>query len=383
MERRRRSLSGLRSLLLICLFLPSSSFSGSSLRYRLLSDGVIGVNYGRLGSNIPSPAVAVKLLSSLSITRVKVFDMDESVIKAFANTGISLSLCIPNANISSLASNPYTANQIIRRFILRYYPKTKISSISVGNEVSMLPEFALTLLPAMKNLHRSLKTFRLHDQIKVSTTHSLAVLAIRFPPSQAVFQESISETVLRPVLSFLAETKSPFLVNLYPYLTFKEIPYIPIDFALFGKNTKNFNFTDPVTALTYTNLFDLLVDSLNAAAFSLGFFDLELVVTETGWPSKGEEGDDAASLVNAATFTSRLVSHVAGLPIKGTPLRPGYPVVTYIFALFDEDLKEGVETERHWGLFYANGTSKYSLGILSRGKSEYTPVYTKKKSGQF
>ena len=228
----------------------------------------------------------------------------------------------------------------------------------------MLPEFSSTLLPAMKNLYKSLRKHKLHKQIKVSTTNSLAVLAIRFPPSLAVFQESIAETVIRPVLSFLSKTRSPFMVNLYPYLTFKEIPYIPLDFALFSGNSKSFNFTDSTTGLTYTNLFDLLVDSLNSAAYSLGFRDLELVVTETGWPSEGGDGDGAASMHYAAVFNQKLVNHVNGVPIKGTPLRPGYPVVTYIFALFDEDLKEGAPTERHWGLFYANGTQKYQINFF-------------------
>ncbi|CAA7397474.1 unnamed protein product [Spirodela intermedia] len=331
---------------------------------------MIGVNYGRLGTNIPSPAAAVKLLSSLSVTHVKIFDMDASVIRAFANTGIFLSLCVPNGNISSLASDQSSADHIIRQFVLPFYPKTRISSISVGNEVSMLPEFAASLLPAMKNLHRSLTAFRLQSVIKVSTTNSLAVLAIRFPPSLAVFQESIAEPVLRPLLSFLAETGSPFMVNLYPYLTFMEIPYIPLGFALFSENTESgFSFTDPNTGLTYTNLFDLLVDSLNSAAFSLGFYNLRLVVTETGWPSQGGEGDGAASMRNAAAFNQKLVNHVAGIPIKGTPLRPGYPVVTYIFALFDEDLKEGAPTERHWGLFFANGTKKYQISFLPKPPS--------------
>lgn len=235
----------------------------------------------------------------------------------------------------------------------------------------MLPEFAASLVPAMRNLHRSLAAFRLQSLIQVSTTNSLAVLAVRFPPSLAVFQESIAEPVLRPLLSFLAETGSPFMVNLYPYLTFMEIPYIPLEFALFSENAESgFNVTDPNTGLTYTNLFDLLVDSLNSAAFSLGFYNLRLVVTETGWPSQGGDGGGgAASLRNAAAFNQKLVNHVAGIPIRGTPLRPGYPVVTYIFALFDEDLKEGAPTERHWGLFFANGTKKYQINFLPRPPS--------------
>ncbi|ONK69169.1 uncharacterized protein A4U43_C05F20060 [Asparagus officinalis] len=345
------------SLSLFFLIL-SVLFLGSSSRLLTFPDPKIGINYGRLGSNLPSPEVAMKLISSLAIKNVKTFDMDPLVIRAFANTNISLSLCIPNGDIYSLASDPTKADCIVKEGILPFYRETYISSIAVGNEVTMLPEFAPVLLNAMENLYRSLKKFRLHQKIKVSTPHSLAVLAIRFPPSDALFQESIAEPVLRPVLRFLSRTNSPFMVNLYPYLTFKEIPYIPLDFALFLGNPQNFNFTDPKTGLVYTNLFDLLVDALNSAVFSLGFHKVPLVVTETGWPSEGDADDNAASLQNAAIFNQRLVNHLTQYPIKGTPLRPGVPVLTFLFSLFDEDLKPGATTEKHWGIFYANGTKK-------------------------
>lgn len=133
------------------------------------------------------------------------------------------------------------------------------------------------------------------------------------------------------------------------------------------------SITHPNNGLLYANLFDLLVGSLNFAAFSLGFTKLTLVVTETGWPSEGHPDNDAASLQNAAIFNQKLVKHMTGHPIKGTPLKPGVPVLTFIFSLFDENLKPGEPTEKHWGPFYANGTKKYDLGlpnselILDRG----------------
>ncbi|KAF8380034.1 hypothetical protein HHK36_027504 [Tetracentron sinense] len=345
------------SLFLILLFYPGSAF-----KFHKFQVQEFGVNYGRVGSNLPSPEKAVELIRSLSIKHVKIFDMDPTIIKAFANTNISLSLCIPNQQIQSLATNPSQADFIIQTFILPYYRETRISSISVGNEVSMLPEFAQVLLPAMKNVYGALRKFWLHKKIPVSTPHSLAILAIWSPPSAAVFQESIAELVLRPMLTFLNRINSPFMVNLYPYLTYKGSPSIPLHFALFSEGNQTFNYTDPNTGLPYTNLFDVLVDSLYSAAFSLGFYNLPLVVTETGWPSQGRPDDTAASLQNAAIFNQRLVRHVTRKQIKGTPLRPGIPIPTFIFALFDEDQKTGGPVEKYWGLMYANGTRKYDLG---------------------
>ncbi|KAK9280035.1 hypothetical protein L1049_013720 [Liquidambar formosana] len=282
--------------------------------------------------------------------------MDPAVTKAFANTGISLSLCVPDNQIPSLASNSSEAILVVETFILPFHKRTRIYSISIGNEVSTIDEFARSLLPAMENMYLALRKFRLHKRILVSTPHSLAILAIVFPPSGAVFQESIAESVLWPVLSFLNRTKSPFMVNVYPYLTYNGSSTISLDFALFSENIQSLKYTDPNTNLTYTNLFDVMVDAVSSAAYSLGFHNLPLVVSETGWPSQGGSDDTAASLQNAEIFNKRLIKHVNGKPIKGTPLRPGVPIPTYIFSLFDEDQKPGAPVENHWGILYANGT---------------------------
>ena len=49
--------------------------------------------------------------------------------------------------------------------------------------------------------------------------------------------------------------------------------------------------------------------------------------------------------------------------MQGTPLRPGTAIDTYIFALFNENLKPGPGTERHWGLLYPNGTHVYDIDL--------------------
>ncbi|KAJ1689476.1 hypothetical protein LUZ63_013631 [Rhynchospora breviuscula] len=156
------------------------------------------------------------------------------------------------------------------------------------------------------------------------------------------------------------------MVNLYPYPTYKETNEFPLDFALFTEKP-NLYYTDPNTTLVYTNLFDISVDALNATAASLGFNNLTLLVTETGWPTNGHEKDYPASLQNAKLFNQRLIKHVMRVPVVGTPKRPGVPVRVYLFALFDEDLKVGEPTENHWVLFYANGSKKYELGLEKHG----------------
>ncbi|CAN6307302.1 unnamed protein product [Urochloa humidicola] len=57
---------------------------------------------------------------------------------------------------------------------------------------------------------------------------------------------------------------------------------------------------------------------------------------------------------------------------KGTPLKPGVPLRAYVFALFNENLKPGLESERYYGLFKPDGTPAYELSFkLPRDNSTF------------
>ncbi|EFJ29904.1 hypothetical protein SELMODRAFT_409900 [Selaginella moellendorffii] len=46
----------------------------------------IGVNYGRVANNLLQPDQVVNLIKSLQFKRVKIFDTDQTVLQAFANS---------------------------------------------------------------------------------------------------------------------------------------------------------------------------------------------------------------------------------------------------------------------------------------------------------
>ena len=93
----------------------------------------------------------------------------------------------------------------------------------------------------------------------------------------------------------------------------------------------------------------------------MGYENISIVVTATGWPSFGTDiKASIATVENARTYNNNLIKHV--LSNEGTPMRPGKSIETFIYALFNEDQKMGeYETTKNWGLFYPNKTAVYPL----------------------
>ena len=97
----------------------------------------------------------------------------------------------------------------------------------------------------------------------------------------------------------------------------------------------------------------------------LGFPDVPVFIAETGWPTSGGDGD-GASVANAAAYNRNLVRKIVAEPPAGTPGRPGVDIPTFIFSLFDEDLKSGPGVEQHWGLIRADGTAAYEVDLTGK-----------------
>ncbi|TYJ97403.1 glucan endo-1,3-beta-glucosidase [Cucumis melo var. makuwa] len=332
-------------LLLFFFFIPLSSAAYS-----------IGVNYGTVANNLPPPTqVAAFLKSRTSIDRVKIFDANPDILRAFAGTGIALTVSIANGDIPALAKLP-AAQSWVANNILPFHPTTLINHIAVGNEILATSDKNLIahLLPAMKAIHSALKLANISD-VKVSTPHSLGILSASEPPSTGRFRRGYDRAIFAPILDFHNQTKTPFMVNPYPFFGFRPAT---LDYALFKPNAGVF---DNATGKHYTNMFDAQLDAVHSAMKKVGFGDVDIVVAETGWPSAGDPNQPGVSMENAISYNRNLVKHVNSG--KGTPLMPNRTFETYIFSLFNENLKP-TTSERNYGLFQPDFTPVYDVGIL-------------------
>ncbi|URE44625.1 hypothetical protein MUK42_31661 [Musa troglodytarum] len=307
----------------------------------------LGSNYGQVANNLPSPEQVRLLLTSLRITKTRIYDTNPGVLTAFANTGIDLIVTVPNEAVGMMM-DPRQALQWVMTNVQPYFPATKITGISVGNEVytSDDPTLMSNLVPALLSIHSALVQLGLDSYNHVSTANS-AVLENSYPPSMGSFKPEMANLVV-PFLQFLAATKSPFWINAYPYFAYKDSPAkVSLDYVL----------------LRYDNMLYAQVDAVIFAIARLGYGGVEVRVSETGWPSKGDPNEVGATVENARAYNRNLL--LRQIRSEGTPVRPNQRLEVYLFALFNEDMKPGPTSERNYGLYQPDGTMVYNVGLAA------------------
>ncbi|GMN41360.1 hypothetical protein TIFTF001_010584 [Ficus carica] len=324
----------------------------------------IGATYSPSTSATPSHVAGA--VSSLGLDSVRLKSPDPAAVRAFLYSNASVLLTLPNSLVPSLAANRSAAFSWLSSFVVPFFPRAKISAISVGDDLlSSSPDLSPFLLPAIRNLHLSLSDLGLR-QIQVSTTFSfLSTLSSSFfPPSSAQFLEPALSNVISPLLQFLGDTNSSLLVNVYPYNVYRLRTEIPIGFALFQE--QRFNFRDDLaTGVRYRNLFDMMVDAVVCAIAATGNDNIPVIVAETGWPgASGDPTEADANPLYAEMYLRGLVRHLrSGI---GTPLRKEGVAGAYIYELFDKEEAAGKQgrtgkQNRSWGILYPNMTSKYDI----------------------
>ncbi|GFP92253.1 glucan endo-1 3-beta-glucosidase 14 [Phtheirospermum japonicum] len=339
-----------RVLLLILIF------SDSFITIRAVG---VGINYGQIANNLPSPTRVVSLLSSLNITRVKLYDADPNVLSSFANSDVEFIIGLGNEFLQRM-TDPAQAQSWIQQNVQPHISQTKIKCIVVGNEILTGNDTQMisNLLPAMQSVYSGLKNLGLNKEIYVTTAHSYGVLANSFPPSAGSFRPDLIE-YMQNILTFHTQTDSPFLINAYPFFAYKDNPgQVSLNYVLFQPNEGQI---DPTTNLHYDNMLYAQIDAVYSAINATGHPNVQVQVSETGWPSKGDLNEVGATPENARLYNGNLLRRM--VQNEGTPAKPSVPVDIYVFALFNENLKQGPGSERNYGLYYPDGTPVYNIGF--------------------
>ncbi|KAA8537388.1 hypothetical protein F0562_026925 [Nyssa sinensis] len=224
----------------------------------------VGVNYGTIGNNLPSPKRVAQLLQSTLIDKVKIYDTNPDILQAFSNTGIDLIVAVENYHVANISGSTSAADAWFATRVMPFIPATSIVAIAVGNEYLTTDDEHLeptALVQAMQNLHAVLLSRGLHRKIKVTTPHSMAVLASSFPPSASTFAINLIPT-MTSIVGFLADTAAPFMVNAYPYFAYRDNPgTVNLQYALLGNAT---GVHDP-KGYIYTNMLDAQIDAVRSA----------------------------------------------------------------------------------------------------------------------
>ncbi|KAG1366418.1 glucan endo-1,3-beta-glucosidase 5 [Cocos nucifera] len=326
----------------------------------------LGCNWGVKSSNPLPPDITVRLLRDNGIDKVKLFEAEPLVLRALGRSGIEVMLGVPNELLAPLASSVSIAEQWVMQNVSTFISKygVDIRYVAVGNEPFLKTYKSMykqTTFPALQNIQAALIKAGLGKQVKV--TIPLNADVYQSPnglPSGGDFRSDIHDLMLR-IVRFLQDNGGPITINIYPFLSLYADPHFPIDYAFFGGTSS------PVVdgPISYTNVLEANYDTLIWALEKNGFGNMPVIVGEIGWPT---DGDPHANVENARRFNQGLLNRIA--QHQGTPKRPNTPPDIYIFALIDEDRKsiEPGNFERHWGLFYYDGTVKYPL-VLDNGRN--------------
>lgn len=137
------------ALVLIYIYIYIFHFGG---RCRVSSNGGFNwINYGQIANNLPSPDNVVPLVKSIGATKVRLYDADPRALRAFANTGVEFIVGLGNEYLSKM-SDPDKAQAWVKSNVQAYLPATKITCITVGNELLTFNGTSLSdnILPAIQ-----------------------------------------------------------------------------------------------------------------------------------------------------------------------------------------------------------------------------------------
>lgn len=119
------------------------------------------------------------------------------------------------------------------------------------------------------------------------------------------------------------------------------------------------------------------LDATRKALSNMGHGEIEIIVSETGWPHIINEADDYTDKQNAASYVGNLVNHLK--KNEGTPLVKGKSIDTYIHELFDPVVEELGPGYYAYGLFSSSLSNNYNSDFLKETPDSLAPT----PSGEF
>lgn len=321
-----------------------------------MGDGMgdlIGVNYGRLSSRPLPHGDAIDRIRSVGANAIKLFDSDRSTLDALVDSGLRVTVAIPNGELAEYAHSRQACDAyagMLRSYLDR---NVLIETVAVGNEATAPwyeGRYAGLLMPVLLNLRAALDAAGLVRRVQLTTPFDMSILEVSYPPSEGRLRPDC-EGVVKDVLFFLRQNGGSFMINVYPAITLHENPSIETAFATGDGGAQG--YVD--AGRRYDSLFDAQIDAVYAAIERVGYATDDIVVGEVGWASGG---GPCFHHRNAETFLRNFVERRR----RGTP-RVRKAIPAYIFAFADEDMKDvcggRAEYERSWGLFDASGNRKY------------------------
>jgi exo-beta-1,3-glucanase (GH17 family) len=327
---------------------------------------IVGVNYGRqyASSSLP-PAQAMQLIKS-HFNMVKLFNFEADVVQAAVANGLEIALGTPNSSLAEFAAGSLNACPACDAYVAMIAPyKNNIKVIILANEPFTTDGVdPAQLVPAMRNLSAALKRANSPLDIPVTTVIAIRTLGISYPPADGAFRPEFV-TDMKAVFDYLGQAGNAnfIFLNVYPYIAIREDPvHIPLAYAL---------FTQPVGG--FANLFAAQYTAFRAAMSKLTPpATIPVFIGETGWASEGSSVTIAPSDSPVLPCTDRLIAAACneGVYVKGfidwvklqTP-----PIESFLFEMYDENLKPGSPDEPHFGLFTESGDRKLFTNVFTGG----------------
>ncbi|KAK9268179.1 hypothetical protein L1049_010621 [Liquidambar formosana] len=205
-----------------------------------MAEPAIGVNWGTLSFHRLSPTTVVDLFKQNKIQKVKLFEADPDALKALMGSGIQVMVGIPNEMLFLLSSSTQASDLWVRQNVSAYTVKggVDIRYVAVGNEPflsSYSGQYVSYVMPALLNLQQSLARANLANFVKLVVPCNADAYESSLP-SQGAFRPELTQ-IMTQLVSFLNSNGSPFVVNIYPFLSLYGNSDFPQDYAFFEGTT--------------------------------------------------------------------------------------------------------------------------------------------------